>query len=941
MDTITRLVYTHERHSLVDPVQHPKFRLSIFTARSFYTAGGSFSGNLKLQCKTDQIKFKNLRVELVGLEEISRASLLQREIKRHTFSKTAHIIPESQHLLSKVVDPDSDGFFEADKGEYLVPFEMQLSLKLPTSTEPDRIKRHVSIRYLAIGSIDLKLSNGQYITVIQTLPIVIYEKVQLKSELRVKLAETPQSAEIFHTFPGSSTTMFLRLSIAKTIWVSGSLLTAQVILRKALKRKVSKIQLELIEDVRTFRNPTLVVEEDDNADEESYTEGSNTLVNPITTRGASSPRSSSSLDSVSCVVGKRALGGNSTPTQVDLETEERRWNLQVMVPSDSHTSQKARFSSITYRVRASISFFMTKQISIELPVLIVHPLSLDIDPYQNIRDGVLLTAPYAFGNVHKYRVYEQPMDGIGHHLTSTSMTEHLAITQMKGMHSPKASNEEVLLSSSTMSPFSSDSSSNGKLMEEGNSSRAKGLPMLDCDTISCHSSTYTISTAPNSPSKPLRSFAANFRSHRRAKSEACKNDFFFQTSSSGELPRINLNWDWVKQKPNQEDFLPDSSPPAKTCSTSSHFSTTLESSETGNFTGKNFYHLDGVSLDDKTDQGSSYTDKCPWRSQLGKDRRQALSLYSLATPVNSFSMLPTSQNHVYASITPSSNISESTLISRDSSLPFSQHSRTRFHPEVVSRKYSFPPKQVPKSASNFKPSTTSQVLKSAFSKHKRAQTCGDSVKVRFMTDSDVNPDPSWSSLSNSYTLQGIESTPLSCRIPSNIPPSCNFTPAFPNNSVTPSPMKCCPVSLPEQSPSPALDARPLMAVSSRIGCHSTLTNGYCKVDSPMGSAKLDTLALPQSLDKELQSIHQPTIGQSIPASTCPKVVMILGSRPRTRWRESFHWRSKAALSSKKRLSMPCQTSTQFRQTTGWEDVGEDNTSPSMGIPISKPHLKQD
>lgn len=68
MDTITRFGYSHERRHLVDPVQHPKFRLSIFTARPFYSAGGTFTGNLKVQCKADNIKFKNIRVELVGLE---------------------------------------------------------------------------------------------------------------------------------------------------------------------------------------------------------------------------------------------------------------------------------------------------------------------------------------------------------------------------------------------------------------------------------------------------------------------------------------------------------------------------------------------------------------------------------------------------------------------------------------------------------------------------------------------------------------------------------------------------------------------------------------------------------------------------------------------------------------------------------------------------------
>ncbi|KAI0238247.1 hypothetical protein L0F63_006637 [Massospora cicadina] len=353
METLTRLLYPQERHSLVGSVQHPKFRLSLLTARPY------------------------LKVELVGFEEITRPNFLQRDPKRRSFAKFRHAISDSQHLLSKVAEPDVEGFFEADRGEYSVPFEMQLSMKLPSSTESDRVKRHVSVRYLAIATVELKLPDGHLFTVTKSHPVTIYEKLQIHPELRAKLIETPQSAEVFHTFPGSSTSVHFGILIAKTLWVSGSLLTAQVTLRNSPKRRVSKVQLELIEVANSYRNFNSLDDEeiDEGIEDDNYSEGSTTLLDADLSHAAFSSSDASSLDTFSRVASKNALGRNAMPSQIDFENKERIWNLQLMVPLDSHTVQRTRFSSITHRVRASIGFYLAKQIYVELPVFIAPPSS--------------------------------------------------------------------------------------------------------------------------------------------------------------------------------------------------------------------------------------------------------------------------------------------------------------------------------------------------------------------------------------------------------------------------------------------------------------------------------------------------------------------------------------------------------------------------------------
>ncbi|KAI0238246.1 hypothetical protein L0F63_006636 [Massospora cicadina] len=299
---------------------------------------------------------------------------------------------------------------------------------------------------------------------------------------------------------------------------------------------------------------------------------------------------------------------------------------------------------------------------------------------------------------------------LGQHSNSTLNAEQHAFKQLDDLPSNLPSvgaAGDTLFNSPILQHFSSDINPSEDHVSPEISSPEISLGLPNEETLMSRQSTgHSVSTAPNSPHEVA--VVTRPALHRRVRSEACKNDYFFQTASSGELPQINTNWDWFEKRFDKLEAA-SITPPKKDRGTAPILA---QKSLRVHETVPDGAQHSLTKLDLADDPNSKYTvkfpvdprTKFPWRNQSILNRRRAV----------------VSKQHPY------------------------RRPRPRYHPEVLARKYSFPPKtaeQKPKASASPRP-PPSQPLKSALVKHKRAHTYGGSGKVRFAMDFDLEFTPS-------------------------------------------------------------------------------------------------------------------------------------------------------------------------------------------------------
>ncbi|KAM3582922.1 hypothetical protein VKS41_004678 [Umbelopsis sp. WA50703] len=339
--------------------KHNKLDAQVYFRSPYSVAGATVEGFVDLNCLVDaQVRIGRICVELIGYEEVNDRAKVNTEEAGYNY--------EFLHQFQKLQDPTDpfpacdlmtrstaeNDFWLMEKGRAALPFNMTLPKDVGSSFND----KSGCIRYVVVANIEF-ICNAKVRTLCVQKTLTVHQNLStlppdLESLRQTSIVERA-AGKVFMGGPGF---LSCEARLSKAVWTAGCPLTVSLRIRNATSKKVSNVKLVLIRRIKTFcldQGPSLSAYES----------------------GDASSKSLSPISLVRQTIAETSLSRASWWNGV-LRDSESEFMTDITIPVDEHTIRDRTIVQVSHVLQVSLSTSLT-EISVELPMIIVNPLSIE------------------------------------------------------------------------------------------------------------------------------------------------------------------------------------------------------------------------------------------------------------------------------------------------------------------------------------------------------------------------------------------------------------------------------------------------------------------------------------------------------------------------------------------------------------------------------------
>ncbi|KAH8556751.1 hypothetical protein BGW37DRAFT_552998 [Umbelopsis sp. PMI_123] len=360
--------------------KHNKFDANVYFRNPYTVAGATVDGFIDLKCMVDgQVRIGRICVELVGYEEVNDRAKINTEEATYTH--------EFLHQVQKLQDPcdpypvcdlmnrssTDNEFWLMEKGRAALPF----SITLPKDVSSSFSDKAGSVRYVVAANVEF-ITNARVRTLCVQKQLKVHQNLNPLPEDLESLQKTGIVERVSgKVFMGGNGLLYCEARIAKAVWTAGTPVSVSIRIRNATSKKVSNVKLALIRRIKTFcldKGPSLSAYKS----EES---GINNL---------------SPVSLIRQVIAETSLSRASWWNGVLRDTESE-FMTEITIPSKEHTLRNRTIVQISHVLQVTLCTALTSEVSMELPLVILHPVSLEPPPQLFSQPILPARAPIGFG----------------------------------------------------------------------------------------------------------------------------------------------------------------------------------------------------------------------------------------------------------------------------------------------------------------------------------------------------------------------------------------------------------------------------------------------------------------------------------------------------------------------------------------------------------------
>ncbi|ORX87095.1 hypothetical protein K493DRAFT_411248 [Basidiobolus meristosporus CBS 931.73] len=328
--------------------RHPRVKTKIHLNNPLCVGGFAIRGQLEVECSPEpKLRIGRIGVEVIGFEEIVDRPNIKRGVStrcnRHIFLALPTILQSAEVGPAPEIStepPGEDGMWPAKKGKIYLPFTLDLPQTIPSVFS----NPFSEIRYILASSVELMFHNRKRCLVTHQ-EATVYEGIEPSMDLQ-HLLRVPVTAECQRQiFLGGKGLLRVQCFLPRQVWPSGREVPIGIRIRNETRRKISAIKLSLVQCFKAY--------------------SAKNLAQPVV--AYQTTLTSQVCKSKSVLVG---LDGGV----------ERDCTLGLHIPIDAITVRRSRLLDVSYVIKVTL-IRTINSIVVELPLLIVHEVSIDLPHY--------------------------------------------------------------------------------------------------------------------------------------------------------------------------------------------------------------------------------------------------------------------------------------------------------------------------------------------------------------------------------------------------------------------------------------------------------------------------------------------------------------------------------------------------------------------------------
>ncbi|KAI8575128.1 hypothetical protein K450DRAFT_303784 [Umbelopsis ramanniana AG] len=356
--------------------KHNKLDAQVYFRSPYTVAGATVDGFIDLKCMVDgQVRIGRICVELVGYEEVNDRAKVNTEEATYNH--------EFLHQVQKLQDPSDpypicdlmnrantdNEFWLMEKGRVALPF----SITLPADVGSSFTDKAGSVKYVVAANVEF-ITNARVRTLCIQKQLKVHQNLNpLPEDLESLQKTTIVERASGKVFMGGNGLLSCEARIAKAVWTAGTPISVTVRVRNATSKKVSNVKLALIRRIKTFcldKGPSLSSYKNDES-------GVNNL---------------SPVSLIRQVIAEASMSKESWWNGI-IRDSESEFMTDITIPSDEHTLRNRTIVQISHVLQVTLSTSLTSEVSLELPLVILHPVSLEPPPQLFMQSSLAARAP--------------------------------------------------------------------------------------------------------------------------------------------------------------------------------------------------------------------------------------------------------------------------------------------------------------------------------------------------------------------------------------------------------------------------------------------------------------------------------------------------------------------------------------------------------------------
>jgi hypothetical protein len=324
-----------------------KLKIAIVLDSTHYVAGGLLKGRFELFSSSNHdVWLGDICVELSGFEQIEGSKFENSQ----TFLSSRIVYQGDRHRPSDAVrGPCRDGYYLANKGKTVFPFSFEIPVDAPASFE---FQNCAKLKYLVTGYVRFKYGSSCD-TLIKSKDARILDRWNVEKEQQ--FAEPVLAMNERKLFMGGDGTVQLESSIKSNFVTAGTNISIQVRVKNSSRKRVQGLKIAFVRKLSMLCPPV------DPADEEPQ---------------------------VKTIEENFATHFYKDKDYVFDPDEERCSTVHIPIPVKAHTVQNTSFAEVTWRINVALSMpgLLSKDLTIDLPIRVCHPVSFEAPPILPNRD---------------------------------------------------------------------------------------------------------------------------------------------------------------------------------------------------------------------------------------------------------------------------------------------------------------------------------------------------------------------------------------------------------------------------------------------------------------------------------------------------------------------------------------------------------------------------
>lgn len=344
---------------LESPVyRHPRIKLELQATAPMFVGGGSVEGHVKVTVDdNERVKSRRslgiaaISIDLLGFEEVSgnrRAAFLAlgTELMDPDHPPPASMVEPSNPLLA------SARFWTLKPSTSAMPF--LISLPLDTGPPPFQSK-HANIRFLLCVTATIKDAGKHYRVRIShdICVLATYDPEKALTSLPSPLIASDELS--IQRWCGGEL-LKITAGLHRQVWVSGSSIFVDVHMSNKTRKAVKRIDLALERDILCYRHAAAATLE----------------------KAAGQARIFESNDRLTLVRSSQRQNTDGWKGMEAYTSDTRTCELEL--PRGHATVRCGKYFEVRYFLIVTASLSSSKQVSVQLPIILVHMNSLDILP---------------------------------------------------------------------------------------------------------------------------------------------------------------------------------------------------------------------------------------------------------------------------------------------------------------------------------------------------------------------------------------------------------------------------------------------------------------------------------------------------------------------------------------------------------------------------------